>query len=294
MSPAAAVVVLPLISAVIYTFSALMVKKAGSYGLGVWRIAFVTNQIVALVFSALWFFGGQIPDANLLWQPLLVGFLLALGQTLQFLALDRGDITVAVPVFGLKVVLVAFFTTLLLTETVTPKMWWAAVLSVLAVTCLNKRDRSTPSRNIGITLLAGGGGAVTFALFDVLVQKWTPAWGVGRFLPIVFWVSGALSWLMIPMFRAPLSAVPKAAWRMLLPSAALLGVQSLIFICAFAIYGKATVANIAYSSRGLWSVALVWMIGHWFSNDEQHLPPAVLRWRLIGAMLLMSAIALVL
>ena len=70
MSPAAAVVVLPLISAVIYTFSALMVKKAGSYGLGVWRIAFVTNQIVALVFSALWFFGGQIPDANLLWQPL--------------------------------------------------------------------------------------------------------------------------------------------------------------------------------------------------------------------------------
>ncbi len=98
-------------------------------------------QIVALVFSALWFFGGQIPDANLLWQPLLVGFLLALGQTLQFLALDRGDITVAVPVFGLKVVLVAFFTTVLLTETVTPKMWWAAVLSFRSTVCRPQAHR---------------------------------------------------------------------------------------------------------------------------------------------------------
>ena len=294
MSPSTAVVVLPLISAVIYTFSALMVKRAGSYGVGVWRIAFVTNQIVALVFSSLWFFGGTIPSASLLWQPVVVGMLLAMGQTFQFLALDRGDVSVAVPVFGLKVVLVGFFTTLLLTEPVTAKMWWAAVLSVLAVTCLNRRDRASPSRNLGITLLAGGAGSVTFALFDVLVQKWTPAWGVGRFLPIVFWVSALFSLLMIPMFRAPLRQVPKPAWKLLVPSAFLLGVQSLIFICTFAIYGKATVANIAYSSRGLWSVAMVWMVGPWFGNDEQHLPRTVLRWRLIGALLLMSAIALVL
>jgi len=294
MSPSTAVVVLPLISAVIYTFSALMVKRAGSYGVGVWRIAFVTNQIVALVFSALWFFGGTIPSMGLLWQPIAVGFLLAMGQTFQFLALDRGDVSVAVPVFGLKVVLVGFFTTLLLTEPVTAKMWWAAVLSVLAVTCLNRKDKAAPSRNLGITLLAGGAGAVTFALFDVLVQKWTPAWGVGRFLPIVFWASAVFSLMMIPLFRAPLRQVPGAAWRLLVPSAALLGIQSLIFICAFAIYGKATVANIAYSSRGLWSVAMVWLVGHWFGNDEQHLPRTVLRWRLIGALLLMSAIALVL
>jgi hypothetical protein len=35
------------------------------------------------------------------------------------------------------------------------------------------------------------------------------------------------------------------------------------------------------------------MIGHWFMNAEQHLGPKVMRWRLAGALLMMSAIVLV-
>jgi hypothetical protein len=40
-------------------------------------------------------------------------------------------------------------------------------------------------------------------------------------------------------------------------------------------------------------VLLVWMIGHWFMNQEQHLGAKVLRWRLLGAALMLSAIVLV-
>ena len=43
----------------------------------------------------------------------------------------------------------------------------------------------------------------------------------------------------------------------------------------------------------LLSVLLVWMIGHWFMNQEQHLGAKVLRWRLLGAALMLSAIVLV-
>jgi len=87
--------------------------------------------------------------------------------------------------------------------------------------------------------------------------------------------------------------VPGKAWRWLVPGSMLLGTQSIIFVSTLAIYGKATSANIIYSSRGLLSVAMVWLIGHWFANQEQNLGPKVMRWRLAGALLMMSAIVLV-
>lgn len=282
----------PVTAAFIYVISALILKRAGGYGLGVWRTTFVANFIVAIVISLLWFLGGTL-HWDLWWQPAIIGGLLVAGQSFQFLALDRGDVSVAVPVFGLKVVLVAFFTTILIGEHVDPKLWAAAVLSVLAVACLNCKDADKPSRNLGITLLGGGLGAVSFALFDVLVQKWAPAWGVGRFLPILFWMGALFSFALIPFFKAPLSAVPAPAWKWLCGGSVLLGTQSAIFICSFALYKNATRANILYSSRGLFSVLAVWFFGHWFANEEKHVGARVLRWRFIGALLMMAAIALV-
>ena len=52
--------------------------------------------------------------------------------------------------------------------------------------------------------------------------------------------------------------------------------------------------NIVFSARGLFSVVLVWAVGHWFASEERHLEPRVLRARLAGAALMIGAIALVL
>ena len=72
-----------------------------------------------------------------------------------------------------------------------------------------------------------------------------------------------------------------------------LSLQGMMFIVAVAEYGEATVANILYSSRGLWSVLAVWAVGHWFRNREQHLGARTLVWRLTGAALITIAIVLV-
>lgn len=283
---------LPLCAAFIYVISALLVKRASSFGIGVWRTTFIANFIVAAVNSLLLLLGGTF-HPELLWQPAVIGGLLVGGQLLQFFAIERGDVSVAVPVFGIKVVLVAFFTTLLLAETVGARLWIAAVLSVAAVTCLNRRDASQPSRHVGITLLSGGLGSICFALFDVLVQKWTPAWGIGRMVPLIFFFGALLSFALVPFFRAPLRSIPRGVWPWLGGGAALLGTQSALFIGSFAIYRHATRANILYSARGLFSVLAVWLVGHWFANDERHAGRVILRWRLIGALLMMAAIALV-
>jgi len=77
------------------------------------------------------------------------------------------------------------------------------------------------------------------------------------------------------------------------PGTVLLALQAASIAYTLGVYGDATAVNIVYSSRGLWSVIAVWLVGHWFKNEEQHLPRALLRNRFIGAILMLAAIGLV-
>jgi drug/metabolite transporter (DMT)-like permease len=196
-------------------------------------------------------------------------------------------------VLGVKIILVALFTTLLLAQPVPAKLWGAALLSSLAIALLNRTDGGK-HHHIGGTILIAGTSSAIFALFDVLLQKWSPPWGPGRFLPAMMAVVPVLGFGFVPFFHAPLRAVPRAAWPWLLAGCVFIGLQSVLFGIAVVKYGNATAANILVSSRGLWSVVAVWLIGHWFGNRERHLGARVLRWRLAGAVLMMAAIVLVL
>jgi drug/metabolite transporter (DMT)-like permease len=178
VSPAFATTLFPLIAALLYAFGALVLKRSSDLGVGLYRTTFVANLIVAGLFSFLWLLGGPPVERDMLWQPGVIAMCLFVGQLSQFLALEKGDVSVAVPVFGLKVILVAFFTPILIGEAVSLKLWIAAFLSVLGITFLNRKDAETAA-NLLITFVAGGIGAVAFAVFDVLVQKWGPYWGAG-------------------------------------------------------------------------------------------------------------------
>ena len=58
-------------------------------------------------------------------------------------------------------------------------------------------------------------------------------------------------------------------------------------------FGQATLINILYASRGLWTVVLVWVVGHWFGNQERGHGHRVMARRMIGAGLLLVAVLLV-
>jgi hypothetical protein len=174
-----------------------------------------------------------------------------------------------------------------------PLKWWiSAVLSTLAIVLLS-RGESRPRHAVGGTVLTAALAAASFALFDVLVQKWSPAWGVGRFLPLTCGAMALLSFGFVPLFSAPLRGIPRPARGWLAGGSLLLALQSVMFVYAVGAFGDATVMNIVYSSRGLWSVVAVWLVGHWFANEEQALAPAILRSRLAGAALILAAITLV-
>ena len=190
----------PLASSVLYVIAALFLKQAAARGIDVWRTAFVCNVTTGLLFLFLWPLGGEPVDLSLLWQPLVVALLFIIAQLLNFLALKTGDVSVATPVMGSKVVLVALFTTILGAGTVPPALWAAAVLSAVGIACLNRKGQARHAhvlRTVWIALAA----ATAYALFDVLVMSWAPAWGMGRFLPLVMIMSGLLSFGFLPLSK---------------------------------------------------------------------------------------------
>lgn len=284
---------LPVIAAVLYATGALLIKRAAELGVGVWRTAFVANTLGAVCFLPLLFLGGTFHAA--LWlQPVVVGLLFVVGQWLTFLSLDRGDVTIATPVLGLKVLFVAVLVTWITGTTLRPQLWIGAALATAGIALMNLRAASGQHHHVGRTIVTAACAAASYAVFDALVQRWAPAWGTGFFLPIAMGVSALASCSFIPLFRAPLTAIPVPARGWLVAGTMLLGLQSVTFTGTIAQFGNAAPANIVYSSRGLWTIVLVWLAGHLVRSREQHLGRATLAFRLGGALLMMSAIVLVL
>jgi drug/metabolite transporter (DMT)-like permease len=282
----------PLFAAILYVAGALLLKRASDLGADIWRTTRIINYTTAIVAVPLWLLGGTIPSSSLWWQPPAAATLFFAGQIFSLLALNTGDVSVATPVLGIKILLVALFSTVLIGDPIGARLWTAAGLSSVAIALLNI-DRGHAHARVGRTIVLAALGAASYACFDVLIQKWSAEWGTGRILPIVM-AFGALYSIPLRVFDRSPRPPTRAYAPWVAAGAASFAIQGLMFITSVSIWRHATSANVLYSSRGLWSVVAVWTVGHWFSNREQHHGAKVLVWRFIGAVLLMSAIVMVL
>jgi drug/metabolite transporter (DMT)-like permease len=278
----------PLCSSLLYVLGAVLLKRATMGGVGVWRAAIAGNLVGALFFMPLWLLGGPGQPVERWWQPAVVALLILIGQCLTLVSLMRGDVSVATPVLGAKVVLVAFFTTAIGGQAVPSKLWVAAALSTLAIGLLNW---SGGGRHHDLALTVGSAflAATAFALFDVLVMSWAPAWGAGRFLPIMSGFTACYSVALLPLAREPMRLATPRVWQWLIAGSVMVALQGVVLVTTVAVFGDATAVNIVYSARGIWSVVLVWIAGTWMGAEALR-SNRVLGGRLVGAALMSVAI----
>lgn len=286
-------IIAPLMSAALYAFAALALKRATERGAGPWRISFITNWVQALLFAPMWLLGGNPFEWAHLGHAAIAGAIFFVGQVFTFLALTQGDISVATPVLGTKVVFVALLTVIITHEPVSAPLWGAALLTVAATALLGGGKTAAGREAFVRSLGYGFSAAACFALTDVLAQKWAPAWGFTHFAPVMFLTVAVCSFTLIPKFRAPLRELPLESWRWVLPGAVLLSLQASGIAYAIMTFGEATLVNILYSTRGVWTVLTVWAVGPWFGNEERGHGHAVMGRRLAGAGLLVVAVFVV-
>lgn len=283
---------IPFTCAVMYPIATLFIKSALQKGADPWAVTILNYWIMALIFIPAIFLDARPVPWHLWYQPALMGLFSFAGQACAFKAISSGDLTISTPALGAKVLLVALLTEILLKQSV-PLFWWLAAGCSFAAIFFLQVGVSAARRKAFTTLFYALLTATFFALGDVLIQKWSPGWGVFHFVPAFAIISVVYSFALIPLVKKPKFQFDVGTYKPLLVGAGVLGVQSLLLTTTIGFFGKATQANIIFSSRGLWNFFLIWFVGHWFSNREKELlSKSVMVNRFIGAGLMFAAIVL--
>lgn len=294
---------IPFLAALFFPVATLALKRAMDLTRDPWGTLALSNISVTFAFLPffLWNPGGggeadSVPAiAQAVWQPILAGGLFVLAQAAAYLSFRVGELTLAVPAQGTKVLMVAGLTVFLLGQRVAWNLWAAALLAAVAIALLQDRhDQGKATRRtlrtLALALLASAG----FAAFDVLVQKWSPAWGGLRFAAWAFLAQGLLSLGLLALPGPRLRGYGRKAWGWLLLGAGIMALITLGLVLVISLWGQATLVNILFNSRCLTSVVVIWLAGRWFGNREAKAGRRAMLHRLAGSACMLAAVVLAL
>jgi drug/metabolite transporter (DMT)-like permease len=300
--------ILPLIAAIAFAAGSMVFKRAFAEGASLAHAVVVNNVILGLLFLPLMAWDPQPVPWDRLHLPFLTASTFVAGHLFNVAALRVGDVSVATPLLGVKVVFVALIARFAFGLPLSDSQLTATVLTSAGVLITGLTDFK-PGRRTGWTTLLALGCAGSFAVTDVLIQKWATEFGVLNFLSLLFGALALESILVLPLlgfkarpetrhrsiFRqaaASLTAPPRA-WRWIGLATALSAIQALLITGTIATWRDAAGVNVVYGTRGLWSLALVWWAGSWFGNAERRESgPRVLLARAIGGALILAAVVL--
>ena len=277
---------MPLCSSVLVVFGLLYLKRAQQRGMSTWTSMIAVSWSCALVFPVLAVTMGGTMHPQLLWQPAIMGVLFLAGQLFTFLAVEKGDVSIAAPVLGIKVLIVPATAPLFVNEQASPRIWLAAAIAVVGIGFVQARDESVDRAKIlssvGFALLA----AVSMTLFDLLIQRWAPAWGAGYFLPIGFAWAALMSLAFLKLGDSLAELKTKNAMRPLTTGAVVMALQAIGMTLTIGHFGDATRVNIVYSLRGLWGVLLTWLLARKLVESDTTAGHRTMAMRLVGAVLI--------
>lgn len=295
MTPPWPVIVLPMGAAFAYALAATLLKRVSRSNVDPWRITCFTNFTAALATQLFWLLPD--PDRSLTWslplEALAPAVLFTIAQVLTVLAIHAGDVSVATPLMGTKVLFVAVMTVVLLGTPLDWRLWVAAGLATVAVALLRGRGVQR-HHHVGRTILLAVSASMLFALTDVLVQRYGPPWGASRFVPTMFGMVGLLSLPLMAWFERTSPSLLEGSRWILAAASFFYALQVMSMAYALAQHGHAAMVNIVYSSRGIWGVALAWTLGPILGLYEHRQGWTVLAQRLAAATLIIVAIVLTL
>ncbi len=274
-------VIVPVCAACLYSLGSFGMKRAMDRKASSWRVLLVSNIVLALwAIPLLFVFPGRW-DATGFVAALVAGAALFAGRVFSVKALEIGDLSVVVPLLGMKTLCVAIGSILVGASSISVKLIIAAALASAGVALL-QRGPKTAARAMRKAILFAFISSVLFAVTDVAVQGYAKTLGIGLFQPVML---GTVC-LLLPLLGRPAPAPPEAL-KPLLAGSAVMGFQTTLVIMTIGLTGQATLVNIIYSTRSLWSVAVDRLSGGKGAKE-------FLLQRSLGALLLTAAVVLAL
>jgi len=285
----------PLFSSVTFVFGVMLVKQGISRGASPWTPTFVANLWLAIAFGAVGISQGEMLPISGWWPAAAIGLCFVLGQLFTYLAFQLGDVSVATPVFGVKVLIVAVLMALVTGEIVPARIWFGAILAASGVALVQStglKQSREKRRSISITIGLVMTAALMLSLFDIALQHWGPQYRSTLLLPAMFAAAFVLSLGFLPWVDSVKSLRKQGAFRWILAGTLLMALQAVSMSWSLSRYGDAARINIVYSLRSLWGVLIAWSLAHLMGGAEAEHGRRIMLTRLAGAVLLTGAVVL--
>lgn len=279
-----------------YVVSARYVRQSGRPAWTLLPPSYVLMAPAALALAAamLRFAQGPVP-----WRAALLpaAFSMAtcvLANATMFQMLRSVDASLASPMLGLKVPMLAAFYTFALARPCTAAQWVAVALVLVATAALAVAGRRLTRAAWGWLLATCAGFSLSDWLIGMTFEAVEPAFP--SFAPRALFSLGFIYLVCAVAAVASLPfcpRLPREGWlRWAAPYAAVWFVAMMALYACFATCGI-VLGNIVQNTRGLLSIALGWAVARAGRTDlEERVSRAVLVRRVVAAALLLGAIAL--
>ncbi len=289
----------PLLSSVLFVIAATFAKQATQLGVSPYTATALSNFLLATCWCLFGVARGQWLPLSGLGSALWIALAFVGGQLSTYLAFRLGDVSLATPVFGVKIILVAFLSSLVSQAGIETKTWVAAGLATLGVIIMQiggtgSHATHLTARRATYAILFAILAATSLSFFDIGVQLAGKRYGAPTFLTTMFSCVGLLSIGLLPWSDRVETLRKNQSLKPLAFAAILMASQAISITYSLAQYGDATRINIVYSLRGLWSVLLAWALSRMFANRGEHPSKATLALRMVGTVLLTIAVVIAL
>jgi len=262
MSELTGTVLLPLIGAFLHPFLGMLIQRSTREGASLPVIVGVSNLISVLIFAFYLEPTGSWKLTGLDWLAVASGVFFFLGQWFSIQSVKNGDLAVHSSALGVKLLLVAALAAMVGLENSRPYLIPAAVLacvSVFLVAGASLAGWREHKNTVGLTLVA----CLFFGVNDFILGWQAKEIGAARWLVILMSTAGLMSLVLLgSRFRqvAVLAVSGNARWFVLAAGFSL-GVQALLVSIAFSEFQQPTLSNVAYSTRGVMAVLVLWALG---------------------------------
>ncbi|WP_428386216.1 EamA family transporter [Mucisphaera sp.] len=297
--------VYPLIAAILYALSAWFMKASQRCGLNSAQVTLWAMAATAVSFMAVHYPWLDQPWREAVaWGPIVaLAVMFYLGLAATVVALDRGAVSLATPMLGTKVVLVAVLDAFGAGGLVSSQDWIAAVLSMVGVIILacsgnhgeqGGHEQGLSRDAVWIGLSVSFVAALSFSAFDVGVKHWSLVHGFGQTVPLAMVVAVGLCLTLPKVTGEPVFVWPPSGRSWLVLGSLLFAAQALILIWSLGVFGDPTGINVVYGTRGVWSVLLVGVLATLTPSVERFGSRRAFVLRLSGSLVISAAIVVLL
>src|SRR5437870_2701575 len=123
----------PLVAALAFALGSMVYKRAYVEGAGLVHTAILNNVLLGIIFLPLLALDTRPVPWDKWHQPTLTSLVYVLGHLLNVAALRFGDVSLATPLLGAKIIFVAFIGWAILGVQLSAALWLASVLATLGV-----------------------------------------------------------------------------------------------------------------------------------------------------------------